>query len=182
MERFYWWDRESDLEHSQASETARESTQAPGMSTGPDSGLAPGKGQAAELIRRSKEAKGFAYCPYSKFRVGAALLTSAGKVFTGCNVENASSNLGICAERAAIQKAVSEGHLNFEAIAIASDLKDQFIFPCGACRQVMREFGTDWVVYLSAPDGTYKEMTVENLLPMSFGPDDLKKSKVTEDN
>ncbi|XP_027032233.1 cytidine deaminase b [Tachysurus fulvidraco] len=130
------------------------------------------------LIRRSLEAKEFAYCPYSMFRVGAAVLTHDGKVFTGCNVENACYSLGICAERTAISKAVSEGYKDFKAIAIASDLCEQFISPCGACRQFMREFGGSWVAYLSKPDGTYVEMTVEELLPVSFGPDDLTRKKV----
>ncbi|XP_066547223.1 cytidine deaminase a [Amia ocellicauda] len=130
------------------------------------------------LIHRSLQAKEFAYCPYSKFRVGAALMTSDGNVFIGCNVENACYNLGVCAERTAVLKAVSEGYKSFTAISIASDLQDQFISPCGACRQVMREFGTDWDVFLSKPDGTYVQMTVDELLPMSFGPDDLKRKKV----
>uniref|UniRef100_A0A673ZFM2 Cytidine deaminase n=1 Tax=Salmo trutta TaxID=8032 RepID=A0A673ZFM2_SALTR len=81
----------------------------------------------------------FAYCPYSKFRVGAALLAHDGTVFTGCNVENACYNLGLCAERTTIAKAVSEGYRRFKAIAIASDLEDQFISPCGGCRQFMQE-------------------------------------------
>ncbi|MBN3301318.1 CDD deaminase, partial [Amia calva] len=105
-------------------------------------------------------------------------MTSDGKVFIGCNVENACYNLGVCAERTAVLKAVSEGYKSFTAISIASDLQDQFISPCGACRQVMREFGTDWDVFLSKPDGTYVQMTVDELLPMSFGPDDLKRKKV----
>ncbi|XP_077058778.1 cytidine deaminase b [Siphateles boraxobius] len=131
-----------------------------------------------ELIRKSLEATKFAYCPYSKFRVGAALLTHDGTVFTGCNVENACFNLGICAERTAISKAVSEGYQDFKAIAIASDLCEHFISPCGGCRQFMREFGANWDVYLSKPDGSFVEMTVEELLPASFGPDDLRMKKV----
>ncbi|NP_991242.1 cytidine deaminase b [Danio rerio] len=130
-----------------------------------------------ELTRKSQEAKKFAYCPYSKFRVGAALLTHDGTVFTGCNVENACFNLGICAERVAISKAVSEGYRDFKAIAIASDMCENFISPCGGCRQFMREFGSNWEVYLSKPDGSYVEMTVEELLPASFGPEDLKMKK-----
>ncbi|XP_036387385.1 cytidine deaminase-like [Megalops cyprinoides] len=130
------------------------------------------------LICKSQEAKEFAYCPYSNFRVGAALLAHDGTVFTGCNVENACYNLGVCAERNAIAKAVSEGYRNFKAIAIASDLNEQFISPCGGCRQFMREFGTHWDVYLSKPDGSYVETTVAELLPVSFGPEDLKKKKV----
>ncbi|XP_017943348.2 cytidine deaminase [Manacus vitellinus] len=126
------------------------------------------------LLRRSREAKNCAYCPYSRFPVGAALLTSGGRFGSGCNVENACYNLGMCAERAAIQKAISEGHTSFKAMAIASDMGD-FITPCGACRQVMREFGTDWDVYLTKADGTYIVKRLEELLPLSFGPEDLKK-------
>ncbi|CAL8340100.1 unnamed protein product [Lota lota] len=126
-----------------------------------------------QLICRSLEAKTHAYCPYSKFRVGAALLTHDGKVFTGCNVENACYNLGVCAERNVIANAVSEGYRSFRAIAIASDLNDQFISPCGGCRQFMREFGSSWVVYLTKPDGSHVKMDVSRLLPMSFGPEEL---------
>ncbi|KFW87938.1 Cytidine deaminase, partial [Phalacrocorax carbo] len=93
----------------------------------------------------------------------------------GCNVENACYSLGMCAERAAIQKAISEGHTSFRAMAITSDMRDHFITPCGACRQVMREFGTDWDVYLTKADGTYIVKRLEELLPLSFGPEDLKK-------
>ncbi|XP_016375842.1 cytidine deaminase-like isoform X2 [Sinocyclocheilus rhinocerous] len=131
-----------------------------------------------DLIRKSLEARKFAYCPYSKFRVRAALLTHNRTVFTGCNVENACFNLGICAERTAISKAVSEGYRDFKAIAIASDMCEHFISPCGGCRQFMREFGANWDVYLSKPDGSYVEMTVEELLPASFGPEDLEMKKV----
>ncbi|KAM8756875.1 cytidine deaminase-like [Acanthopagrus schlegelii] len=121
-----------------------------------------------KLISQSQEAKEQAYCPYSKFRVGAALLTPENQVFTGCNVENACYNLGLCAERNAISKAVSEGYRHFKAIAIASDVDDQFISPCGGCRQFMREFGPNWDVYLSKPDGSYRKMTVDELLPAPF--------------
>ncbi|XP_075870301.1 cytidine deaminase-like [Nelusetta ayraudi] len=132
------------------------------------------------LIQKSVEAKKHAYCVYSKFRVGAALLTADGCVYTGCNVENACYNLGMCAERNAMSKAVSEGHRSFRAIAIASDLKDHFISPCGGCRQFMREFGPNWDVYLTKTDGVCKKMTVRELLPNSFGPEDLFMIKVTE--
>uniref|UniRef100_A0A8B9UDA0 Cytidine deaminase n=1 Tax=Anas zonorhyncha TaxID=75864 RepID=A0A8B9UDA0_9AVES len=91
------------------------------------------------LLRRCQEAKACAYCPYSRFPVGAALLTAGGEIFSGCNVENACYSLGVCAERTAIQKAISEGHTRFRAMAIASDMGTDFIVPCGACRQVMRE-------------------------------------------
>ncbi|XP_067359289.1 cytidine deaminase b isoform X2 [Channa argus] len=131
-----------------------------------------------KLIHQSHEAKKQAYCPYSNFRVGAALLTFDNFVFTGCNVENACYNLGICAERNAISKAISEGSRTFKAIAIASDLNDEFISPCGGCRQFMREFGLNWDVYLSKPDGSYVKMTVEELLPVSFGPEEVSIKKV----
>uniref|UniRef100_A0A8B9I058 Cytidine deaminase a n=1 Tax=Astyanax mexicanus TaxID=7994 RepID=A0A8B9I058_ASTMX len=96
---------------------------------------------------------------------------------TGCNVENACNNLGICAERTAICKAVSEGHRSFKAIAVASDMMDHYISPCGGCRQFMREFGLQWDVYLSKPDGSFIKKTVEELLPVSFGPEDLRRKK-----
>uniref|UniRef100_A0AAY4CW16 Cytidine deaminase n=1 Tax=Denticeps clupeoides TaxID=299321 RepID=A0AAY4CW16_9TELE len=133
------------------------------------------------LIQRSQKAKDFAYCPYSKFRVGAAVLTVDGSFFTGCNVENAASNLGICAERVALSKAVSEGHQRFKAIAIASDLKDDFISPCGGCRQFLIEFGSQWNVYLTKPDGSHRCMAVEALLPAAFTPEDIQKEKKEEE-
>ncbi|XP_053307634.1 cytidine deaminase [Spea bombifrons] len=126
-----------------------------------------------KLLSASHEAKVFAHCPYSKFRVGAALLARNGKIYLGCNIENACYTLGNCAERAAIQNAVSEGCKEFKAIAIASDVDDEFITPCGACRQVMREFGSDWEIFLTKPDGTYVLKTLHQLLPMSFGPENL---------
>ncbi|XP_068934467.1 cytidine deaminase [Petaurus breviceps papuanus] len=132
--------------------------------------------QIEQLICKGQEAKEFAYCPYSNFPVGAALLTLDGKIFSGCNVENAAYTVGTCAERTAIQKAISEGHKEFRAIAITSNLKDDFIAPCGACRQVMREFGKYWYVYMTKADGTYEVKMVHELLPRSFGPEDLKKN------
>ncbi|XP_053546308.1 cytidine deaminase [Bombina bombina] len=126
------------------------------------------------LVNKSQEAKTYAHCPYSNFRVGAALLASDGKIYLGCNVENACYTLGNCAERTAIQKAVSEGNKQFLAIAIASDVEDEFITPCGACRQVMREFGSNWDVFLTKPNGTFITTTLHQLLPMSFGPENLK--------
>ncbi|GAB5574643.1 cytidine deaminase [Prionailurus iriomotensis] len=155
-----------------------------------------------ELVQRlllsCREAKKSAYCPYSHFPVGAALLTRDGRIFSGCNIENVCYPMGVCAERTAIQKAISEGHREFRAIAISSckmvlltlrlswefkemdieclaqilahiDLQDDFISPCGACRQVMREFGTNWAVYMTKPDGTYVVRTVLELLPAPFG-------------
>ncbi|TNN64446.1 Cytidine deaminase [Liparis tanakae] len=132
------------------------------------------------LIRRAQEAKRAAYCPYSRFRVGAALLAPDGRVITGCNVENACYNLGVCAERNAISKAVSEGYRSFRAIAIASDLEEQFISPCGGCRQFIREFGSGCLVYLSKPDGSFLQRSVEELLPASFGPEELSMKRSEE--
>ncbi|XP_026372948.1 cytidine deaminase isoform X2 [Ursus arctos] len=103
----------------------------------------PASALEPELVQRlllsCREAKKSAYCPYSHFPVGAAILTRDGRIFSGCNIENICYPLGVCAERTAIQKAISEGHREFRAIAISSDLQDDFISPCGACRQVMRE-------------------------------------------
>uniref|UniRef100_A0A8C9TS75 Cytidine deaminase n=1 Tax=Scleropages formosus TaxID=113540 RepID=A0A8C9TS75_SCLFO len=127
-----------------------------------------------KLIEKSQQAKEFSYCPYSKFRVGAALLAHDGTIFTGCNVENACYNLGICAERNAISTAVSHGYKNFKAIHVIS--------PCGGCRQVMSEFGSDWDAYLTKPDGSFVKMTVMELLPTSFTPEDLKKKTLQKSN
>ncbi|XP_008407538.1 cytidine deaminase-like isoform X2 [Poecilia reticulata] len=135
--------------------------------------------EVKELIDQSHKAKEHSYSPYSKFRVGAAVKTRDGRVFTGCNVENACYNLGVCAERNVIAKAVSEGYKDFIAISIASDMETEFISPCGACRQVMREFGCKWDVYLTKTDKSYEKMTVDELLPRSFGPDDLSNKKVS---
>ncbi|GAB1606176.1 cytidine deaminase-like isoform X2 [Argonauta hians] len=128
--------------------------------------------EISSLIDAAVKAKGMAYCPYSKFRVGAALLTENGAIVTGCNVELCSYGGTICAERTAMVKAVSEGMKKFKAIAITSDLED-YISPCGICRQFMAEFGTDWDVYLTKKDGDYKKMTVSQLLPLAFEPSDL---------
>ncbi|KAG7265654.1 hypothetical protein CRUP_016501 [Coryphaenoides rupestris] len=115
-----------------------------------------------------------AYCPYSKFPVGAAILTAGGAIITGCNVENASYGLTVCAERTAIQRAVAEGHRKFTAIAVTCDIKDSFVGPCGACRQVLIEFGAHWKVYLTKPDGSYRETSLDHLLPLPFSPHHLQ--------
>ncbi|KAM3842427.1 cytidine deaminase [Diretmus argenteus] len=130
-----------------------------------------------QLVAKSLQARDEAYCPYSRFPVGAALLTADGAIVTGCNVENASYGLTVCAERVAIQKAVVEGHRQFTAIAVACEIKDRFVGPCGACRQVLMEFGSDWVVYLTKPDGSYKETSLRELLPQAFAPGHLALTK-----
>lgn len=123
------------------------------------------------LIKKALEAKEKAYAPYSKFRVGAALLTSTGKIYTGCNIENASYTPTICAERTAIAKAVSEGEREIIAIAVTGD--SQWTYPCGVCRQVIREFGKDAIVIVVNSEDEYKEYKLSELLPHSFGPEDL---------
>lgn len=135
--------------------------------------------EVRDLVSSAQEARIRAYSPYSRFRVGAALLTEDGTVVTGCNVENVSYGLTICAERSAICRAVGDGHRRFKAIAIVAEMRDRFVGPCGACRQVLAEFGLDWEIYLSKPDGVYMKTTVEKLLPDAFTPEwvDFNQSK-----
>ena len=132
-----------------------------------------------ELITAADEARSRSYAPYSNYAVGAALLTGDGRIITGCNMENAAFGPGICAERCAVYKAVSEGCRDFTAIAVAGspvgEPISQFASPCGVCRQVMREF-TDpasFTVIVAGSGGRYKVNTLEELLPDSFGPDNL---------
>ena len=127
-----------------------------------------------QLLEQSKLAREFAYVPYSKFKVGAALLGKNGTVYRGCNIENAGYSLTNCAERTAIFKAISEGVMEFEAIAIVADT-DRPCQPCGACRQVISEFcDPDMPVYLTNLKGDVQETTVGELLPGAFGKGDLK--------
>ncbi|MHB1650974.1 MAG: cytidine deaminase [Desulfitobacteriaceae bacterium] len=128
------------------------------------------KGQ--ELIERAREAYRYAYVPYSHYSVGAAALFSSGRVFSGCNVENASFGLTVCAERNAIFQAAAQGERVLEGIAIAVPGED-FPSPCGACRQVMREFAQDCPVILINGKGSVKVTSLKNLLPDSFGPEFL---------
>ncbi len=122
-----------------------------------------------ELASCARKAMDTAYVPYSKFRVGAALLTASGKVYTGCNVEIASFGATNCAERTAIFKAVSEeGRINIDKIAIASDDED-YIYPCGICRQVMAEFADDDMELIcTKKNGEYKKIRLGDLLPNAF--------------
>ncbi len=122
------------------------------------------------LIEQAKQAREGAYAPYSHFAVGAALLTRSGRVFTGANVENASYGLTVCAERVAVFKAVTAGEREFLAIAIASS---NGASPCGACRQVLAEFGLDILVISVDMDDRVRQWRLEELLPASFGPQDL---------
>ena len=123
-----------------------------------------------ELIRLAQAARERAYAPYSNYKVGAALLTASGHVFTGCNVENAVYPLVTCAERTAVVKAVSEGQREFVAIAVATRNGGS---PCGACRQVLREFAPHLRVLLADEAGMTLEYTLDQLLPDSFGPESL---------
>lgn len=131
-----------------------------------------------ELIQESIQAREKAYVPYSKFKVGAALLTKDGKVYTGCNIENASYGLTNCAERTALFKAVSEGDLEFSAIAVVADTAGP-VSPCGACRQVMVELcKPDTKVYLTNLKGDVQETTVAELLPGAFSSEDLNEQRI----
>ena len=123
-----------------------------------------------ELIARAALAQAYAYAPYSNYRVGAALLTSSGRVYLGANVENAVYSLTMCAERVAIFKAVNEGEKEFEAMAVITSNGGS---PCGACRQVLREFAPNLRVYVADADGNFRQTTVGELLPDSFGPEYL---------
>lgn len=125
-----------------------------------------------ELVLQAEQAMEKAYAPYSGFRVGAALLTKNGKVFTGCNIENASFSPTICAERTAVAKAVSEGEREFAAIAVVGG-KDGVITgicpPCGVCRQVLSEFcHGEMPVYLGKGNGEFEALTLKDLLPLGF--------------
>ncbi|XP_064459510.1 cytidine deaminase-like [Ornithodoros turicata] len=126
-----------------------------------------------QLIDGCIRAMDAAYAPHSNVHVGAALLCDDGTVFTGCNVENSSYGLTICAERTAVVKAVSEGRTKFKAIAVAYNLPG-YASPCGACRQFLVEFGTDWDVYMVGKDRTFVKKKTGELLPGAFTPANLQ--------
>lgn len=125
-----------------------------------------------ELISKAIKMMDFSYVPYSHFHVGAALLTSDGKIYTGCNIENAAYGPSNCAERTAVFKAVSEGYRNFDAIAVVggqNGIIDDFCPPCGVCRQVLAEFcSKDFQIILAKSISDYKIFTLGDLLPESF--------------
>ena len=127
--------------------------------------------QWADLLKRAIEAREYAYAPYSNYRVGAALLTQSGKIYTGCNIENAAYSPSNCAERTAIFKAVSEGERDFQAIAVVTINGGT---PCGVCRQVIREFAPDLIVIIGNLKGEYQVLALPDLLPQSFGPENLE--------
>ena len=123
-----------------------------------------------DLIAEAMEVRERAHAPYSHFAVGAALLAKSGRIYTGCNVENASYGLSNCAERTAVFKAVSEGERDFEAIAVVTD---KGVTPCGACRQVLLEFGEDIQVIVADETGGYRVFGLQELLPEAFDSHDL---------
>ena len=128
----------------------------------------------AKLIELSILTKQFSYSPYSKFSVGAALLTANNKIYTGTNIECASYSLTICAERVAFSKAISEGEKKFKAVAITSS-KNIFVYPCGACRQFMYEFGNDIDVILVKTKKQFIIKKLNELLPDVFDKNTLLK-------
>ncbi|WP_312857760.1 cytidine deaminase [Bacillus haikouensis] len=126
-----------------------------------------------QLINEAKDAREKAYVPYSKFKVGAALLTKDGKVYHGCNIENAAYSMCNCAERTALFKAYSEGDKDYSMIAVVADTTRP-VPPCGACRQVISELcAKDMRVVLTNLKGDVEELTVAELLPGAFSPEDL---------
>lgn len=123
-----------------------------------------------ELVALALAAREHAYAPYSRFKVGAALVTASGRVFTGCNVENASYSHTCCAERTAVFKAVSEGERDIVGIAIVTDTLPP-ASPCGSCRQVLHEFGADAFVVCANTQGDERHSTVRTFLPEGFDPE-----------
>ncbi|MCP3030733.1 cytidine deaminase [Halobacillus sp. A1] len=128
-----------------------------------------------KLIEEAKRIRNEAYTPYSKFKVGAALLTKDGSLYTGCNIENAAYPVTCCAERVAIFKAISEGHHEFQELAVVADT-ERPVPPCGSCRQVMSEFFHSGLqIHLTNLKDSVKTVSMDELLPFSFSPDDLNK-------
>lgn len=129
------------------------------------------------LFAASVSAKSNSYSPYSKFRVGCGLLLSDNSIITGCNVENITYGLTVCAERTAYLKAISEGCSSFRAVAVSTDVEDSFVLPCGQCRQFMWEFG-DVDVYVVSPDmEKHQKFRLSELLPGSLRPSDLEEGR-----
>ena len=117
-----------------------------------------------EVINAAAQARTYAYVPYSKFSVGAALLTRSGQIFSGCNVENISLGLTICAERAAVAAAIAGGQKDFVAVAVVTDSHEPAV-PCGGCRQVLAEFNPSMKIITSTTGGTTQEFSLTDLLP-----------------
>ena len=126
------------------------------------------------LAKKAAAARKHSYSPYSGFRVGAALLTKSGKVYTGCNVEISSFALTLCAERTALFKAMSEGERHFQAIAVATE-EDGFTAPCGACRQVIMDLAGDIDIVMTNKNGEARVLKMSELFPYPFGPKNFRK-------
>ncbi|MCG7392121.1 cytidine deaminase [Microvirga sp. ACRRW] len=125
------------------------------------------------LFEAAKTIQARAYVPYSRFKVGAAILTPEGQVFTGCNVENAAYPVGSCAEAGAVSAMIAGGGSAIRAIVVMGD-GEHLVTPCGGCRQRIREFASpDTKIHIAGPEGIRKSFTLEELLPFSFGPDNL---------
>ncbi|MFQ5611472.1 MAG: cytidine deaminase [Anaerolineae bacterium] len=122
------------------------------------------------LIQEATAAREASYSPYSKYKVGAAVLTKSGRVYRGCNIENAAYTPSVCAERTAIFKAISEGERDFLALAVVTENGGA---PCGVCRQVMREFAPQLTIINADLDGQVEVYSLPEVLPHSFGPEDL---------
>ena len=133
------------------------------------------------LIEAAKSARENAFAPYSNFKVGAALETASGKVFTGCNIENASYGLTVCAERVAIWKAISEGEKDFNQIIVIADT-EKLTPPCGACRQIIWEFCGDIPVTLVNLQGQNQMVQMRELLPRAFGREFLEEQETTDEH
>ena len=132
-----------------------------------------------KLIQKALEARAFAYCPYSHYQVGAALLAKDGSLYQGANVENASYGASNCAERTAVFKAISDGKRKIAAIAIAGGMEGaepvDYAYPCGICRQVLREFGgEDLKVIVAKNEQDFKEFSLKELFPYGFGGDSIR--------
>jgi cytidine deaminase len=127
----------------------------------------PTRSSLAAMVALAREARELAHAPYSGFKVGAALKTKAGEIVTGCNIENASFGLTMCAERVAVFKAISEGLSGFEAVAVVADSK-RLTAPCGPCRQILWEFCGDITVHMSNHLGRTRVLRLRDLLPLPF--------------
>ncbi len=133
-----------------------------------------------EMTEAARKVSDYAYCRYSHFPVGAAVLTASGEIFAGCNVENVSFSLSICAERNAIFQAVAHGHRSIRAIVIFTPTESP-TSPCGACRQVINEFGPQTDVFVVAKHNRMLHISLDNLLPKAFGPHNLPGSGLPQE-
>lgn len=132
------------------------------------------RNEILQLILLAKEAREKAYAPYSNYKVGACVVATAGKTFTGCNIENASFGGTICAERVAISKAVSEGYLNIKIVVVVTESRNEKKGgPCGFCRQFIYEFAPKAQIIVSDLENNYQLFSLEHLLPHAFGPKNL---------